>query len=337
MNLIKISNQYHIDIDKYEKISFGDILPSRNELLRKVCHPTIESVGTTEKRLQDIIKRVIVYENAGGNKIRITSIEPVTQAKSIIESKLKAASAKASKAAKTYAPRQSYSINRNYLLDFIIFSNEEEIIYITSSEIIKSAGIFKGFYYDYCNIHYDKGYPTAEEIAKLQEFALTHWLTDKYLVEIMEELSNKAYEIFKKENIFSWAKRNGIQADRVLCKNGKELDDTESGVIHEQYIQPFINKGVPAKSIIRLANRKYIKDNNENPLYYRGFFYAYKFTKPENEKIYLKYTEENLIQHQKEINKKIIEYIRSKAIDSVGEDYHKTHKSNLIFKKESMI
>jgi len=73
MNLIKISNEYSIDIEKYNKIKIGDIIKSQVQLKREICYPSIIKNTTKVKNLQSIIESLIKYEKVGsGHEIRIT-------------------------------------------------------------------------------------------------------------------------------------------------------------------------------------------------------------------------------------------------------------------------
>jgi|GEM_PF-2574839 len=322
MTLIPISHEYSIIIESYASIQVGDIIKSQSQLRKMICYPAITSEKAnsgTVKRLQPIIDTFIRYEKQGGNKIKITDIQPVH----IMEEQIQ----KQREAVTTPASRITYKPNRTAVLDYIIGTYPSETLYITTLGIIQQAVLFQDFFYEYSNIHYDSHHSTAEEVRKLSDFVQTYAITDpNYLIRIMDLLSDILYKMFKADNIESWAENRKLAFERVLFQKGEPLDETTAEAIEAQYIQPQIDKRVPAKSRIKLANRQYMTDHGISPVLHEWFYYVYKFTKPEA--FTAEVTEAEYIHHCQEISRKAITRLRAMAVDPRGGDYHKKNAHN---------
>ena len=323
IELIKISNEYSIDIEKYTKIKAGDIIKSKSELRKMICYPPIPAKTAnngTMQALQNIIDMFIRCENAGGYKIRITSIEPPQIVNEIAENRLQSN--------KTTNSRQNYTSNRKYLLDYIILSNGINPLFLTTRKIIENSTKFQDFYYEYCAINYDRNHASKEEVQELNEFINDYEISDKhYLVEIMEILNNILYNtVFDRDNIFNWAVNRSITAEKVLYQNGNELDEETSKFLEYSYFQPLIDKGVPAKARTRQANINYMKDTETPPKKHNWFYYTYKFTKPK--KFVLKIDSRELNHNQKELSGKVLAKLETEAVDPQGGNYHAQNASN---------
>ena len=315
LNLIPISNKYSINIEEYEKLKIDDELPTQRDLFRRICYPKSEKFTGTESRLLEIIGKYIVdYETiAGFNKIKIKSIQPTQKLIEIAES--------------LPIQRIRYDANRDFLLDYIIFSlnyDGEDILYLSTTEIIKDADIFQNFYYEYAKIYYDRLYASKEDNEKLEDFVSTYDINDKhYFVNVMDKLGEILYNtVFSKDNILSWGEDNVAAVERVLYQNGKELDREDSMIIEETYIQPFKDQGVHPKSLIKLANGDYMRRKGLNPKQHKWFYYKYKFEKP-NKQLFV--CEEELTYHRTMLNSKIIQGLHKK----VGEPKTPKIKDNL--------
>lgn len=312
MDLIQLTHKYFIEIEEYEKLNIGEVLPNQRDLAKKICYPKIENWTGTETRFLDEVKKLIKFDNISGNRIKIIYITPTND----IE--------KASNNFKENVKRIITKYNRNYLLDYVIYFQKEydDILYITATEIVRESGIFNKFYYEYSDLRYDNYTATEEERNKKNDFALSHNIDKDYLVDIMDRLNEIVYKIFKRDNIFSWTKERALTAERVLYQNYTELDERETRHIEEKYYSPY--KDNPAKSRTKLANQKYIKENNLSAKEHNWFYYIYKFTKNDIFLNKVKYVD--LIHHQMELNKKIIELLE-KSINSKS-DYHKKYNND---------
>ena len=318
MNLIQISNQYSINLEKYAKIKAGDIIKSQSQLRQMLCYPEItptKANSGTIKALQPIIDTFIKYEPISGNgyKIRITATEPPQRIKEISENYLQSH--------KTKESRIFYRHNRKYLLDYITHSYTESPFYLTTYEIIQQSTIYQDFFYNFNDIRYDKHFPTTDESKKLDEFATEYVISDKeYLVTIMEALNNILYRIFNGNNITSWADTQGITAERVLYRNNEEADENESKYLENYYLQPQRDKGVPAKSVIKLANKRYMKDYDIPLKEHKWFYYSYKFTKPDTFNV--KVDDRDFIHNQHELSNKALEALRATIFDTIDPINH---------------
>jgi len=323
VDLIKISNEYSIDINKYERLKVGDIIKSQSQLRKYICYPTItpdKANSGTVKRLQAVIDKLISHTNAGGNKIQILFITPTYEAKEIVENHVKSI--------KTMDSRQIYRLNRNYILDYIISTCEYNPIYLTTLDIIKESVSFQPFFHDYCNIHYDSQHSTKAEVNKLNDFVKKYAITDsQYLTTIMEMLSNILYSVFSSENIRSWANSYNVTYDRVLYQGGKELNEQDSDDLKNKYFQPLINKGVPAKSITKLANKNFMRENEVLPHLHKWFYFTHKFVTPDP--FIVNVNDDDFMQNKFEISEKVIARLQSTAIDPHGGSYHAKNKNNL--------
>lgn len=321
MNLIRISPEYFIDIEKYNEIKIGDIIKSQIQLKREICYPTITRDSTKIKNLQPIIDLLIKYEKVGsGHSIRITHIEPPQNATIIAENYLKSTTNK--------NLRQSYKCNRIYLLDCIMDDQEIGEVYLTTRNIINASTMFSDIYYDYCKINYDPHYSTKAEIQKFKAFIEEYNINyEDYFVDTMGNLNNIFYcTIFDNDNIFSWANDRQLSPDKVLVQNMKELDEETSKDIKDNYIQPLIDRKIPAQYIIRIANKDYVKDKGIPPRERIFFHYAYKFIKPESFIVEADNEQQNHNKH--ELSRKTIEKLISKSIDFQGINYHARNASN---------
>jgi hypothetical protein len=321
MNLIQISSEYFIDIEKYSEIKIGDLINSQIQLKRKICYPEIIKDSTTLKNLNPILDLFIKHEKVGsGNKIRITSIELPQKVIEIIENHLKLKTNRNS--------RQSYRCNRLYLLDCLMHSQESETVYFTKRQIINESTIYQEFYYDYCKINYDPEYSNAIELLKFKAFVEEYNINyEFYFVDTMNKFNNIFYNtIFDTENILNWGESRKLKPKQVLVQNMKELDEETSNDITVNYIQPLKDRGIPAKNIIRLANKNYAKAKNIQPKDHVLFHHAFKLTKPES--FIVDIDDEKLNHDKHEISKKAIEKLISKAVDSHGNNYHARNAHN---------
>lgn len=308
-NLISIGNTYAIDVEKYNKLSVDDVFNSQSHLIREIIVPQITGkLDTAQKGFKDfILKNCIAVKNQTGRKIVITSIQSIENVKQTSET------------LNNQKKRQSYIANRKYLLDYVLFSNADNPIYLTTCEIVKKARIFQSFYYEFFDIHYDSDYSNDNEVRKLNAFASKHGLDKYHLVDIMNnKLNDILYDIFGKENIYKWANDKEITVDRVLYQDNAELNVIDTEYYEKNYFQPLRDRNVPAKSITRLANKKYIEDNKIDPDTHGYFYYTYKFVK-QNENSVNDY--KDLAYHQTEINKKIIERLEKTVVNEHSNNY----------------
>jgi hypothetical protein len=324
MHLIPISNEYSINIASYEKLKIGDTIKSQSQLRRMICYPKITSSKSnsgTIKRLQPIIDKFISYARiSNSHKIQITSLRPPQEVKEIVETYLAAA--------KTNNSRQVCKHNREYILDYIINSYDDNPIYLTTYDIIKQSTAFDDFFYDYFDIHYDKSFSTKEEVSKLNCFAERHSIKDKqYLIDIMDMLGKILYYVFNSNNIHSWAIDRNIEIERVLFQRNKELSEEEAAYLDTIYFKPLRDRNLPAKSITKKANINYMKDHNTEPNTHNWFYYIFKLTKPPS--FAADVNDNDFMQNKHELSTKVIEKLTSKAIDPIGGNYHKKNINNL--------
>ena len=317
VKLITINNKYSINIEEYEKLNIGDEFSTQRELFRKICYPAAEKfTGTEDRTLKMIRESFIGYETTEGFKIKITSIQPTEKLIEMAEN--------------MGIGRIRYDDNRDYLLEYIIFSlnyDGDDVLYLSTTEIIKDCDIFPNFYYEYAKLYYDKLTATKDDNDKLNDFILNHGIADKdYFVKVMDKLSYILYNtVFSKDNILSWAVRNDIEAERILFKDGVELDKEDSQILEENYIKPLKDSGVHPKLLIKLANMDYVKDNGLTQKNHKWFYYKYKFVK-RNEQLFIK--ERDLMYHQNTLNDKIIKGLKKKV--GVPKDVNMKNKLDYI-------
>ena len=319
MELIKIHNEYSINTEKYTQLKTGTIIKSKSQLRQMLCYPTIPAKTAnngTMQALQSIIDKFIRYESAGGYKIRITAIESPQIVKEIAETLIQSKQG--------INTRQSYGSNRKYLLDHIIHSRGTNPAYLTTRNIINKSTRFQGFYYEYCGMNYDKTYSNDEEIKELDEFIKEYAISDKqYLIEIMEILNNILYNtVFDSNNIFNWAGKRDITAEKVLYQDRNELDTETSIYIENNYFQPLIDKGVPAKVRTKIANINYMRDNKLSPKKYQWFYYTYKFTIKDPESFKIKKNNTEFHHNKAELTAKVLARLEREALHPQGENYH---------------
>ena len=262
----------------------------------------------------------IHYESVGGNKIRITSIEPPQKVIEIAEKHLQSKKGRNS--------RQNYSNNRKYLLDYIINSYNSNVIYLPVRKIVDISTSFQSFYYEYCSINFSSGYSTKEEFENLGEFVNAYEIKDKYyLIDIMEMLNEILYNtVFNKKNIYSWASKRNLTVTKVLYQNNKELDNKTATRLENTYFMPIIKKGIPAKFRTKLANMNFIKENRISYYEHEWFYYVYKFTK--NETIEIKTNAVEYNHNKTELSAKVLSKLESKAVDLPNANYHNKNAKN---------
>jgi len=182
--------------------------------------------------------------------------------------------------------------------------------------------------YEYFDIHYDEYNSTKEEIAKLYDFIFRHGIADKdYLVKVMDMLSDSLYNVFSKKNIEKWASLQGVKFEKVLFQKGSELSPAESQAIETQFFKPLKDKNVPAKSITKIANINYMKVNGITADKHKYFYYINKFTRQSDYTTNIGYV--LLTHNQVELSRKMIDKLKSNAVDPIGGNYHSKNKSNL--------
>ena len=324
MNLVPISNKYSIDIEKYAKIKEGDVIKSQSQLRKMICYPEItidEANNGTVKALQPILDKFIKYEkiSVNGHKIRIKSLKLPQEIKELAENYLKST--------KTKESRIIYRHNRKYLLDNIIHSYNEVPAYLTTYQIIQHSTVYHDFFYEYHGIYYDRHFPTKEKSKELDEFVTEYAISDKEcLIEVMETLSNILYRIFKRDNIYSWAKKQDVEVNRVLYQSGNELDSDTSEYLETYYFQPLRDMGIPAKSITGLANKYYMEDYNLTIEDHKFFYYTYKFTKPDTFKV--KVDVKDFMQNQFELSDKALKALKVSFYGTISSSGHATSARN---------
>ncbi|MCL1884953.1 MAG: hypothetical protein FWF81_14500 [Defluviitaleaceae bacterium] len=305
MTLIKISNEYSIDMDKYVRLEAGDIIKSQSQLRKNICYPEITTATAnngTVKRLQPIIDKLINYERLHGNKIKILSTIPPHKVEEIVNSYLLST--------KSQSPRIIYSPNRKYLLDYVINSYEREELYLTTSTIINQSVLFQPFFHEYQSLHFDINHANKDDVKKLNDFTVKHKIKDKYkLIDVMEKLNEILYGIFNTKNIASWAGSRYINHEKVLFQGGDELIGENADYIKQGYIKPLIDRNIPAKSIIKLANRNYMKDHEISYGEHEWFFYTNKFTL--TSKFNVDVNDEEFEHHQSELSEKVLQKLNS--------------------------
>lgn len=240
------------------------------------------------------------------------------------------------KSKQTANSRQNYNCNRKPLLDYLIFSDEADPLYITTSRIVRASTKFQDFYYEYSAIDYDKNYASEEEMKELCEFADLYEISNiKCLVEIMEILNDILYNtVFDRANILNWASKQNLTVSRVLYQNGKELEEYEINFYETTYFQPLKDRGTPAKVRTKIANMNYAKDYKISPHNHEWFYYVYKFEKLEEQgksnktdRMKTQVTQKDFLHNKSELTEKVLTKLKSRVTDPSG-SYSPINASN---------
>ena len=317
---IALNAKYTFDVSKMNQIKVGDTFKSVNELRKTVIQNYNETnpSGATKTLIDDAVSHFLTYEKTTPNGYKI-----------IITHKNQLHNVDFTPLQQTQRPYLTFKKHVEILFAHF-FSAQEDVFFLTTSQLIKEFKIFHSFYGDYVKTHYDSKYSTRTEISKLEKVLSRYgFLSEKdYITDRMEELQRFVYSVFSKKNIETIAKKNDITAVK-LWQQGEETVDENFRIYWENtYVMPLYLNGTPPQYITRIANKQYMRDYKTCEQTHEYIYSIWKFEK--NSIVFNTPVSTTQIDNtRKQLNHNFMAKLQRSSVDCAGGNHHASKKAVL--------
>jgi len=315
---IALNAKYTFNLSAMDKIKVGDTFKSVNELRKAVISNYNEKnpSGATKKLIDGTITHFLTHAKVtpNGYKIIITHKKQNVNLTSLQQTQKE----------KLIFKRHIEILFENFI------TTQEDVFFLTTSQLIKELKIFHSFYNDYVKTCYDRKYSTRIEINKIEKILLKYGFQNEkdYISDRMEKLQEFVYTSFSKSTIESIAENNGISAIKLWYRGESVVDKYFQVAWENNYINPLLKKGIPPKYITKRANKQYRKDNRISELNHDYIYPVWNFSKNDMDASKAK-TANKINSIKKQLNNNFIEKLRRASVDCVGNSYHASNKTAL--------